>query len=107
VAALDGDAVRKFRSLCYLHTVGQPSPCSVWQIQAIREARREERRDKWRRWMDAFPDEAEQMSKEADWPLTSIPDRWKFCLPSPFPFLLSMAVMEAEQDRNIGWSRAV
>lgn len=96
----------KFRCLYYIHTVGQPSPCSVSQIEAIREARRQERRDKWRRWMDAFPDEAEQMSKEADWPLTSIPDRWKFCLLSLFSFLLSMAVVE-EQDCNIGWSRAV
>ncbi len=45
------------------------------QIDAIKEVRREERRVKWRRWVEAFPDEAAQMSNEAGWPLPSIPDK--------------------------------
>lgn len=57
--------------------------------------------------MDAFPDEAEQMSKEADWPLTSIPDRWNL----PYQLFFISAVHGCGGSgaglQQLDWSRAV
>lgn len=45
------------------------------EVEAVKEARNAERREKWRRWVAAFPDDAAQLSRDAEWPMEEIPDR--------------------------------
>ena len=41
----------------------------------MKSARREERREKWGRWAAAFPDDADRLARDAEWPLQEIPER--------------------------------
>lgn len=45
------------------------------EVESLKSARRQERREKWGRWAAAFPDDAARLSTDAEWPLQEIPDR--------------------------------